>query len=47
MQGKSLKVEWVYKHNYGLRLEAELSIFQWIETRYSSQRESAHKLHFL
>jgi putative transposase len=29
---KSLKVEWVYKHNYSHRSEAELSIFQWIET---------------
>jgi len=28
---KSLKVEWVYKYNYGLRSEAELSIFQWIK----------------
>ena len=27
---KSLKVEWVYKHDYGPRLEAELSIFQWV-----------------
>jgi len=35
---KSLKVEWVYKHNYGLRSEAELSIFQWIETWYNRRR---------
>lgn len=35
---KSLKVEWVYKHDYGLRSEAELSIFQWIETWYNRKR---------
>ena len=35
---KSLKVEWVYKHNYGLRSEAELSIFGWIETWYNRRR---------
>ncbi len=35
---KSLKVEWVYKHNYHLRSEAELSIFQWIETWYNRRR---------
>ncbi len=34
----SLKVEWVYKHNYELRSEAELSIFQWIETWYNRRR---------
>jgi len=28
---KSLKVEWVYRHNYKLRYEAELSIFQRIK----------------
>jgi len=35
---KSLKVEWVYRHNYKLRSEAELSIFQWIETWYNNKR---------
>lgn len=35
---KSLKVEWVYKHDYGRRSEAELSIFQWIETWYNRRR---------
>lgn len=35
---KSLKVEWVYKHNYALRSQAELSIFQWIETWYNRKR---------
>ena len=29
---KYLKVEWVYKHKYNKRSEAELSVFQWIET---------------
>src|SRR5690606_30294159 len=35
---KSLKVEWVYRHNYRLRSEAELSIFGWIETWYNNRR---------
>ena len=35
---KSLKVEWVYKHNYSHRSEAELSVFQWIETWYNRRR---------
>ena len=35
---KSLKVEWVYKHEYNLRYEAELSIFRWIETWYNRKR---------
>ncbi|WP_159022871.1 IS3 family transposase [Formosa sp. L2A11] len=35
---KSLKVEWVYRHNYKLRSEAELSIFEWIETWYNNRR---------
>ena len=34
----SLKVEWVYKHSYNLRSEAELSVFQWIETWYNRRR---------
>ncbi len=35
---KSLKVEWVYNQNYHLRSEAELSVFQWIETWYNRRR---------
>ncbi len=35
---KSLKVEWVYKHDYQLISQAELSIFQWIETWYNKKR---------
>ncbi len=35
---KSLKVEWVYKHSYDHRSEAELSVFQWIETWYNRRR---------
>lgn len=35
---KSLKVEWVYKHSYDYRSEAELSIFQWVETWYNRRR---------
>lgn len=35
---KSLKAEWVYKHKYNYRSEAELSVFQWIETWYNRKR---------
>jgi transposase InsO family protein len=35
---KSLKVEWVYKHTYNYRSQAELSIFSWIETWYNKRR---------
>ena len=35
---KSLKVEWVYKHKYQYRSQAELSIFSWIETWYNKNR---------
>lgn len=39
---KSLKVEWVYKHNYQLRSQAELSIFYWIETWYNKNRRHSY-----
>ncbi|XHP73135.1 hypothetical protein KCTC52924_00874 [Arenibacter antarcticus] len=35
---KSLKVEWVYAHSYNLKSEAELSVFQWIETWYKEEK---------
>lgn len=35
---KSLKKECVYRNNYQTRKEAELSIFQWIETWYNTNR---------
>jgi len=35
---KSLKVEWVYNQRYQFRSEAELSVFQWIETWYNRKR---------
>ncbi len=35
---KSLKVEWVYKHKYQTRSQAELSVFKWIETWYNRKR---------
>lgn len=35
---KSLKVEWVYGHDYQLRSQAGLSIFQWTETWYNRNR---------
>ncbi len=35
---KTLKIEWVYKHRYQTRNQAELSVFQWIETWYNKKR---------
>ena len=35
---KSLKTEWVYKHKYNYRSQAELSIFSWIKTWYIKRR---------
>jgi len=35
---KSLKVEWVYKHSYYQKQQAELSVFTWIETWYNKRR---------
>ena len=35
---KTLKCEWIYKHKYQLKSQAELSIFQWIETWYNRKR---------
>ena len=39
---KSLKVEWVYWHKYHLGCQAELSIFQWIETWYNNRRRHSY-----
>jgi len=39
---KSLKVEWVYRHNYQQKSQAELSIFQWIETWYNKKRRHSY-----
>jgi len=35
---KPLKVEWIYKHKWLYRSQAELSIFSWIETYYNKNR---------
>lgn len=35
---ESLKVEKVYEYSYGLKLEAELFVFRWIETWYNRRR---------
>ena len=35
---KSLKTEWVYKKKYHRYSDAEISIFQWIETWYNRNR---------
>ena len=39
---KSLKVEWVYKHKYNEKSQAELSIFEWIETWYNKRRRHSY-----
>jgi transposase InsO family protein len=39
---KSLKVEWVYKHSYDQKHEAELSVFTWIETWYNKRRRHSY-----
>ena len=39
---KTLKVELVYHHNYQTRKEAELSIFEYIETWYNQKRRHKH-----
>ena len=39
---KSLKIEWVYKHKYGARSDAQLSLFYWIETWYNRKRRHSH-----
>lgn len=39
---KSLKVEWVYKHEYDLKRQAELSVFAWIETWYNKRRRHSY-----
>lgn len=35
---KNLKVEWVYKHSYDQKQQAELSVFTWIKTWYNKRR---------
>lgn len=35
---KSLKTEWVYKNEYLRKIDAEISIFKWIETWYNRNR---------
>ncbi len=35
---KTLKTEWVYKHKYQSRSQAQLSIFHWIEAWYNKKR---------
>lgn len=39
---KSLKVEWIYKHTYNSKSQAELSVFKWIETWYNRKRRHSH-----
>ena len=39
---KSLKVEWVYKHSYDQKRQAELSVFTWIETWYNKKRRHSY-----
>ena len=39
---KTLKVEWIYKHQYKSKTEAEISIFKWIETWYNRKRRHSY-----
>mgnify|MGYP003683017307 CR=1 FL=1 len=39
---KSLKVEWIYRHTYNSKSQAELSVFKWIETWYNRKRRHSH-----
>jgi putative transposase len=39
---KTLKTELVYHHKYATRLEAKLSIFEYIETFYNTERRHNH-----
>jgi len=39
---ESLKVEWVYKHSYDQKHQAELSVFTWIETWYNKRRRHSY-----
>ncbi len=35
---KTIKTEWIYRHVYSTRKQAELSVFEYIETWYNTQR---------
>jgi transposase InsO family protein len=35
---KTIKVEWIYSHNYSDQKHAQLSIFEWIESWYNRKR---------
>jgi transposase InsO family protein len=35
---KTIKVEWIYSHNYSDQKHAQLSIFEWIESWYNRRR---------
>jgi putative transposase len=35
---KTIKVEWIYGHNFKNREQAQLSIFEWIESWYNRRR---------
>ena len=35
---KTIKTEWIYRHKYTTRKQAELSVFEYIETWYNTQR---------
>ena len=35
---KTIKTEWIYRHKYATRKQAELSVFEYIETWYNTQR---------
>ena len=35
---KTIKTEWIYRHSYATRKQAALSVFEYIETWYNTQR---------
>ena len=35
---KTIKIEWIYSHNYANQYQAQLSIFEWIESWYNKRR---------
>ena len=38
---KTIKVEWIYGHNYINQEQAQLSIFEWIESWYNRHRRQS------
>lgn len=39
---KTIKTEWIYRHKYTTRKQAEISVFEYIETWYNTQRKHSY-----